>query len=168
VLGKDSAFTTIFSSGEGGYKSIRIPSMVVTAKGTILAFAEGRSMDADKAENKIILKRSEDDGRTWGPFTVIASDGARSLNNPCSVVDRDTGVIFLLFQSYPPGLNEMSKKLTPGVTGENIVRNYIISSKDDGVTWTKPVYITRETKRPAIVPTDAVGPGIGVQISKGR
>ncbi len=166
--GGETGFTTVFTASEGGFKSIRIPSVAVTNKGTVLAFAEGRSANSDQAENKIILKRSENDGRTWGHLTVIASDGARSLNNPCAVVDRDTGVIFLMFQSYPPGLNETSKKLTPGVTGENIVRNYIISSKDDGVTWTKPVDITRETKRPTIVTTDAVGPGIGVQISKGR
>lgn len=166
--GRVPVFTTVFTANENGFKSIRIPSMVVTNKGAVLAFAEGRSANADQAENKIILKRSEDNGRAWGPLSVIASDGDRSLNNPCAVVDRQTGVIFLMFQSYPQGINETSKKLSPGVTGENIVRNYIISSKDDGVDWSKPLDITRETKRPVVVTTNAVGPGIGIQITKGR
>lgn len=39
-----------------GFKSIRIPAVVVTKKGTVLAFAEGRAANTDQAKNKIILK----------------------------------------------------------------------------------------------------------------
>ena len=49
-------------AGEGGYKSIRIPSVIVTRAGTVLAFAEGRAARNDQAENDIILKRSADKG----------------------------------------------------------------------------------------------------------
>jgi sialidase-1 len=57
--------TDVFIPKSDGFKSIRIPSLVVSRKGTLLAFAEGRAANADQAKNKLILKWSADGGRTW-------------------------------------------------------------------------------------------------------
>ena len=84
-------FSDVFISGKEGYKSIRIPSVVVTKKGTVLAFAEGRERPSDQAENDIILKRSSDGGRTWGALQVVHEDGKHSLNNPTAVVEQQSG-----------------------------------------------------------------------------
>ena len=46
----------VFVPQKDGFKSIRIPAVIVTKKGTALAFAEGRAADADQAKNKIVLK----------------------------------------------------------------------------------------------------------------
>src|SRR4030095_3492322 len=51
-------FSDVFVSDKEGYKSIRIPSVVVTKTGVVLAFAEGRASGRDQAQNNIILKRS--------------------------------------------------------------------------------------------------------------
>ncbi len=160
-------FSDVFTAGEGGYKSIRIPSVVVTKAGTVLAFAEGRAARADQAANKIILKRSRDGGRTWGALQLVAADGAGSLNNPTAVVEQATGRILLMYQSYPAGFSERDGKIKAGYDGEDIVRNHLVRSDDDGTTWSEPRDVTRMTKRPEKVTITAVGPGIGIQLTRG-
>jgi sialidase-1 len=156
----------VFVPKADGFASIRIPSVVVSKKGTVLAFAEGRAADADQAKNKLIVKRSTNGGKTWGKVAIIVEDGDSALNNPCAVVERESGTVLLMYQSYPAGVGERSGKIQPGYDGDLVVRNWLITS-DDGVTWTKPRDITKETKREKVVTTVASGPGIGLQLRHG-
>lgn len=151
-----------------GFKSIRIPSVVITKSGVLLAFAEGRAADADQAKNKILLKRSTDGGEAWSKVAVIAEEGDRALNNPCAVVEQKSGTVLLMYQSYPAGIGERSGAIQPGYEGDRVVRNRLTTSTDDGATWTKPRDLTRETKREKAVTTIAGGPGIGIQLSHGK
>ena len=157
----------VFSGGEAGYPAVRIPSLVLSKNGTLLAFAEGRKNLGDQAENKIILRRSTDGGKTWLPLQTIADDGKRPLNNPCAVVEEKSGRVFLMFQSYPENLKEADGKIQTGVTGNDIVKSYLISSDDDGQNWTKIHDITPQVKRPTGATTVASGPGIGIQLHNG-
>ena len=72
--------TTVFTSGsgEGGYAFFRIPSLLSLPSSTLLAFAEGRAQKTDHGKVDIVLKRSNDDGRSWSPLTVVhaAESGA--------------------------------------------------------------------------------------------
>lgn len=158
----------VFVPKTDGFKSIRIPSAVVTNKGAVLAFAEGRAANADQAKNKILLKRSSDGGKTWSKAAVIAQDGDSSMNNPCAVVERDSGQVLLMYQSYPAGIGEWSGKILPGHEGDRIVRNWLITSDDEGFSWSKPRDVTRQTKREKVVTTLASGPGIGIQLRHGK
>jgi len=82
----------IFVSGTDGYHTFRIPSLIVTQKGTVLAFCEGRKgARSDTGNIDIVLKRSFDGGRLWQPMEVIWDDGYNVCGNPCPVIDRDTG-----------------------------------------------------------------------------
>lgn len=164
----DPAIVDVFVPRTDGFASIRIPAVVVSSRGTLLAFAEGRAAHADQAKNRIILKRSSDGGKTWGQVVVLAADGDRALNNPCAVVERASGRVLLMYQSYPAGVGERSGKIQPGHDGDRVVRNWLLASDDDGVTWTKPRDITRETKREKVVTTIAGGPGIGIQLRHGK
>ena len=157
----------VFDPKQDGFTSIRIPAVVVTRAGTVLAFAEGRAARADQARNKLILKRSKDGGKTWGKLTVIADDGDASLNNPCVVVERESGRILLMYQSYPARIAERSEEIQTGYDGPLVVRNWLITSDDDGETWSKPRDVTRETKRETVVTTTASGPGLGIQLRHG-
>lgn len=158
----------VFVPQPDGFASIRIPAVVVSKAGTVLAFAEGRAADADQAKNRLILKRSTDGGKTWGKVATVAEGGDMALNNPCAVVERSSGQVLLMYQSYPAGIGERSGKIETGYDGDRIVRNWLITSNDDGVTWTKPREITKETKREKVVTTIAGGPGIGIQLRHGK
>src|SRR5690606_30936757 len=135
--------------------------------GTLLAFAEGRMNLSDQAENKIILRRSTDGGRTWEAVQKIADAGKIPLNNPCAVVDQKTGQILVMFQGYPEKLKEGSGQIKTGYEGDEIVKSYIMRSNDDGKTWTPMEEITRQVKRATGVTTIASGPGNGIQLQRG-
>jgi len=86
--------TDVFVSGREGYHTYRIPAMVVSTKGTILAFCEGRKENSrDNGNIDMILRRSFDNGKTWQPMQIIADDGENKMGDPAPVVDQTTGTI---------------------------------------------------------------------------
>lgn len=155
---------TLFRAGEGGYVSCRIPAVVATAKGTVLAFCEGRvNSGGDSGEIRLLVRRSTDGGRTFGPQQVVWSDGPNTCGNPCPVVDASTGVVWLLM-THNPG-EDHEKQINAGTaTGTRTV--WVTSSGDDGVTWAPPREITADVKRPEWG-WYATGPGVGIQLEHG-
>jgi len=169
ALAVEPVFHPVFVPASDGFKSIRIPSVVITPKGTLLAFAEGRlNANSDQAENKIIAKRSTDSGATWSPLALLADDGENSLNNPTAVVDQKTGRVFLMYQRIPAHSKETSKSIATGLEGPTIYRNFIVTTDDDGLHWSTPLDVTRTTKHPTVATTIASGPGIGIQLTRGQ
>jgi len=141
--------TDIFVSGQGGYHTYRIPAIVVSQAGTILAFCEGRKhSSSDSGDIDLLLRRSFDNGRTWQPKQVIWDNGEDTIGNPCPVVDQSTGTIWLPFC-------------------RNNDRVYVTRSIDDGNNWSTPVDITSGLKLPSW-DWYATGPGHGIQLSTGR
>jgi len=65
----------LFVGRAGSYPVFRIPSLIESAQGTLLAFAEGRASIADDGDIDIVLKRSFDGGRTWTRLQVVAENG---------------------------------------------------------------------------------------------
>src|SRR5690606_40862201 len=76
--------TVVFEPIDGQYSSMRIPALVMTKKGTLLAFAAGRiESGSDWADMDLVMKRSEDGGETWGPLQVVAPRaGGKPTDNP--------------------------------------------------------------------------------------
>ena len=159
-----SAPVDVFTGG-AEYPAFRIPALLATAKGTLLAFCEGRGNLADQSGNDIVLKRSADQGRTWGALQLIAADGDHSLNNPTAVLVRETGRVLLMWQRYALGFDE--RRAEPGLDGPHICRTFLTTSDNDGATWTAPADITASVKRPTEVTSTAAGPGIGIQLARG-
>ena len=91
--------TVVFSmeSDSGITYGYRIPSLITTDKGALLAFAERRRGLHDHAQNDIVLKRSFDQGKSWSELQIIADFGKKSLNDPLAV-QLTSGRILLLFQ----------------------------------------------------------------------
>ena len=88
--------TDLFISGQGDYDTYRIPSMIVTPNGTLLAFCEGRRhSSSDTGDIDILLRRSTDGGETWGAIQVIWDDDSNTCGNPCPVVERNTGAVWV-------------------------------------------------------------------------
>ena len=158
-------FVEVFTNGQEGYPAYRIPSLITTKGGTLLAFAEGRMSLRDHAENDIVLKRSTNGGLTWGALQLVAEDGTNALGNPTAVVVRDTGRVLLMYQRYAKGFDE--HKAEPGLDGPRVCRTWLQYSDDDGVTWSRPREITASVKRPTVVTSTATGPGLGIQLRRG-
>jgi len=160
-----AALTDVFINGSEGYPQYRIPALLSTPKGTLLAFCEGRASISDHAANDIVLKRSTDQGKNWLPLQVIAEDGDNCLSNPEVVQVEPNGRILLVFQIYPKGYHESG--VGPGVESDTTCRAWIISSDDDGITWSKRREITGQVKRPTFATSIASGPGNGIQLKFG-
>ncbi len=154
----------VFTGGED-YPAFRIPALLTTAKGTLLAFCEARAKLSDHASNDIVLKRSTDQGRTWGALQLLAADGDNALGNPTAVLVRETGRVLLLYQRYAHGFDE--HRAEPGLDGPRVCRTFLTASDDDGTTWAAPAEITASVKRPTEVTSTAAGPGIGIQLTRG-
>lgn len=159
--------TDVFVGGEGGYAVYRIPALLATTRGTVLAFAEGRANLSDNARNDLVLRASADGGRTFGALRVVARADGGCLNNPC-VVEIEQGVhhgrILLVFQRYPDGVGEA--RVVPGYDDPRVCRTFLAWSDDDGASWSAPRDITREAKRPEVTSV-ASGPGRGIQLRAG-
>lgn len=154
----------LFVSGTDNYDNYRIPAVIVTPRGTVLAFCEGRSKDSDTGDINMLLKRSFDNGNTWQPMQIVWDDDSNTCGNPCPVVDRETGVIWLLL-THNPGKDHQKQIQLGTSTGTRTI--WVTKSTDEGATWSEPVDITETTKKPdgAFCGT---GPGIGIQLTTGR
>ena len=87
----------LFIGATEGYHTFRIPSVVATVKGTVLAFCEGRKNDShDSGDIALLLKRSEDGGASWSDLHIVWDDPGHTCGNPCPVVDQKSGAICLL------------------------------------------------------------------------
>jgi sialidase-1 len=154
----------LFESGKEGYKTFRIPAIVTTNKGTILAFAEGRKNGAsDTGDIDLVMKRSEDNGKTWSTLSVIWNDGDNVCGNPAPVVDKSTGTIFLL-STWNLGSDHESDIIKQ--TSKDTRRIFVLSSEDDGKNWSAPAEITNAVKRENWT-WYATGPCHGIQLLKG-
>lgn len=145
--------STIVFSPFSSYASMRIPALVVTKKGTLLAFCEGRIGTAsDWADMDLLMRRSKDGGKTWGSYRVIAErKNGQPTSNATPIVDKD-GTIHLLYQ-------------------RDYARAYYTFSKDDGKTWSRATDITYAFD--AFKPEYdwkvlAPGPGHSIQLTSGR
>jgi sialidase-1 len=155
----------VFESGEDGYHTYRIPAVITSAKGTLLAFCEGRKNSKhDSGDIDLVLKRSTDGGRTWGQLQVVADFDNDTIGNPCPVLDRTTGRIWLPLTSNP-GENSNEENHTQCKPGVRDV--WMCYSDDEGVTWSEPENITSATKREDWT-WYATGPGNGIQLESGR
>jgi hypothetical protein len=78
----------VFQSKSEGYHTFRIPAIVRATNGTLLAFAEGRkNSSSDSGDIDLVLKRSFDNGRTWGRLQIIGDDGPNTFGNPLPILD---------------------------------------------------------------------------------
>lgn len=150
----------LFQSGVGPYAQYRIPSIVETKKGSLLAFAEGRVQPSDTGDINVLLRKSRDGGNTWSPPVVVADREADTIGNPTAVVDRVTGTVWLALTGNPGMLNE-DQILAKHPAGTRTV--WLTRSDDDGDTWAPLTEITSQVKRPEWT-WFATGPGIGIQL----
>jgi sialidase-1 len=163
----------LFTAGEDpAYNIYHIPGIVVTAKGTVLAWCEARKRPAgvsDWDDIRILLRRSTDDGKTWSaPKSIANVDGPKqknpfalkmknvdpndvTYNNPVLIADKDGTVHMLFCLEY--------------------MRVFYQRSEDDGISWSKPSEITvafEAFKKDYDWKVLATGPNHSIQLKTGR
>lgn len=163
----------LFTVGDNpAYQLYHIPGVVVTAKGTVLAWCEARKRSAgvsDWDDIRILLRRSTDDGKTWSeaksiadvpgpkrknPFSLLMKNvdpNDVTYNNPVLIADRDGTVHMLFCLEYE--------------------RVFYQRSTDDGVSWSAPEEITvtfDAFKKDYDWKVLATGPNHSIQLKTGR
>ena len=160
----------VFEAAKDGYALYRIPGIVTTKRGTVLAYCEARKSDkGDWGTIDILLRRSTNNGATWQPRVKIAdvpgpkaknpvalaqklaTPGEVTYNNPVAIPDANGAVHFLFCLEY--------------------ARCFYMRTDDDGLTFSKPVEITEsfDKFRPEYDwKVLATGPGHGIQLKAGR
>lgn len=161
--------TDLFNADTLGYKIYHIPGIVVTAKGTVLAWCEARKKGGDWDDIKVLLRRSTDDGKTFSePKSIVDVPGPKeknpfslrmknvdpkdvTYNNPVLIADKDGTVHMLFCLEY--------------------MRAFYQQSKDDGLTWSTPTEITatfEAFKKDYEWKVLATGPNHSIQLKTGR
>lgn len=155
--------TTVFSEGLDGVSCYRIPSVVQTDKGTLLAFAEARHGScSDSAVEGLAVRRSTDGGQTWFEVSTAVGNASYLVGNPTSVYVRhttgrsapaNTGQIMLLYVKH----NSRCR-------GDCGIGNGFVTSDDDGLTWSPPNDVSQ-----AWGPASGAlpGPGTALQLHSG-
>jgi len=156
--------TDVFVSGTDSYHTYRIPALLTTRDGTLLAFCEGRKGGrSDTGDIDLLVKRSTDSGKTWSAQQIVWDDGVNTCGNPCLVVDQATGTIWLLMTW---NLGQDTERQIMQNAGKDTRRVFVTHSDDDGRTWAKPQEITADIKR-SQWRWYATGPGVGIQLTQG-
>ena len=139
-----STRVNVFAKGLSGYSTFRIPAIIRTKDNTLLAFAEARrNSESDTGDIDLVMRRSEDGGRSWGDIIVVWDDAENTCGNPAPVVDAESGRIILLM-TWNSGKDRERQIMRR--TSLDTRRVFICHSDDDGLSWSTPKQITDSVK----------------------
>jgi sialidase-1 len=165
--GKGLVHVNIFTSGTEDYHTFRIPALVTSADGVLIAFAEGRkenSSDPGGGDIDLVTKRSTNQGATWSPLAVVDDPGSGwSSSNPTPLADRDTGRVWIFFNRWEPGHSTQSS--LPGTSNNQTWARY---SDDQAATWSDAIDLTRVARDYERWGATFLGPGGAIQTRGGR
>ncbi len=172
-IGKKRLGVALRKAGDDLCVYYRIPGLDITPKGTLIAVYDARwkSGGGDlPGDIDVGMSRSTDGGKNWEPMKVIMDMGDDpqwrydGIGDPCVLVDQKTGTIWVgaLWSHGNRGWRGSGPGIKPEETGQYI----LVKSEDDGQTWSKPINITSEVKKPEWCLVLA-SPGHGITMSDG-
>lgn len=147
------------TGGDDGVTAYRIPGLVTSKRGTLIATYDIRHNHSRDLQDDIDvgISRSTDGGKTWGPMIVAMDMGeygglpqnVNGIGDPCILVDEVTGDI-LLFAAWTHG-GEAGKaawfSAGSGFEPAETPQLMMVRSSDDGLSWSRPVNLTRQVKQ---------------------
>lgn len=158
-------------AGDDKVHTYRIPGIICTQKGTLLAVYDIRyDKSGDLPGNiDVGLSRSTNGGKTWEPMKIIMDMGLPHANNgvgdPAILFDPITNKIWVA-ALWSKGNRSIAGSL-PGLSPDSTGQLVLVSSSDDGITWTTPQSITPQVKKPGWH-LFFQGPGSGIAMKNGQ
>lgn len=158
--------------GDDGSKSYRIPGLVRSKEGTLVAVYDIRHDHARDlpANIDVGVSRSTDRGQSWEPMRVAIDmgddpkHGHDGVGDPAILLDPSNGRLWIaaLWSHGDRSWHGSGPGMTPEETGQLV----LVHSDDDGKSWSKPVNITTQVKDPAMR-LFFNGPGAGIAMKDG-
>ena len=153
----------VFYAGLNSSKCFRIPTIIKSSRGTLLAFSENRITDCgdNGPHHDLVLRRSSDDGKTWGPMITVVHGKVpcpgcpAAVSNPNPLEVTLTGGAKALLLHYDTMNN-------PSATHHGIDRQ--LWSHNDGLTWGEDTALSYPPE-PNV--GALIGPSVGLQSAKG-
>lgn len=164
-------------AGDDGVSAYRIPGMATSNRGTLLAVYDIRhNNSADLQEHVTIgLSRSTDKGQTWDKMRTIMDFGndeglplaQNGVGDPAILVDEKTGTIWVI-AAWTHGMGNSRAWFSShdGLEKERTAQLVLVKSTDDGRSWSAPINITSQVKRPEWRFL-LQGPGRGITMTDG-
>ncbi len=158
--------------GDAGVHTYRIPGLASTNQGTLIGVYDIRRRSGGDLPGDIDIgmSRSTDGGRTWEPMQVIMDMGSDpkwsfdGIGDPSVLVDRETSTIWVA-ATWSHG-NRSWRGSGPGLRPLETGQFILVRSDDDGKTWSRPINITSQIKRPEWCFL-LQGPGKGITMRNG-
>jgi hypothetical protein len=182
--------------GDNGIHTSRIPGLIRTKDGTLIAVYDARyknSLDL-QGDIDICCQRSTDGGKSWGPVIKVLDMGSygnlpqkyNGVSDASILCNKNTGQIIVAATWMHGVIEKQSGKWVENLNEDSTVWNHqwakngtlpgfdlkhssqLILSKslDDGITWSKPENITTQVKNPNWS-LQTIAPGNGIIMSDG-
>ncbi|HEC41724.1 MAG TPA: exo-alpha-sialidase [Bacteroides sp.] len=171
TLQEDKTTKELFSAGLADVVEYRIPSLICTPSGTLIAMVDARVDRKGDIPNNVDLaiRRSEDGGETWGEVQIIVDYGQPEgydipwgAADAAMVYDTETSTLWAL---YTMGQGVGIAQSQPGLDGLTC-QIHSIYSKDEGKTWSEPIDISPDCKA-LNMKFFGTAPGVGIQTGDG-
>lgn len=164
-------------AGDDNVAAYRIPGIVTTDRGTLLATYDVRyNNSADLQEHiDVGLSRSTDGGKTWEKMRIPLAFGnygglpaaQNGVGDPCILFDPTTRTTWIA-AAWTHGMagQRAWNASKPGMDIEQTAQLVLTKSTDDGKTWSEPINITSQVKQPEWHFL-LQGPGRGITMENG-
>ena len=166
------------AAGQDNCDTYRIPGIITTKTGTLIAVYDNRYNNSKDLQEDVDvgISRSIDGGETWEPMKVIMDMGEyggrperlNGIGDPSILYDPFTHTIWVA-ALWISGLNENDMlwwASKPGMSPTETGQFMLVSSTDDGQTWSDPINITEQIKDPSWQLLFQ-GPGMGITMNDG-
>ena len=138
----DLKFYEVFSKSQNSKVSCyRIPSIITTDKGTIIAAVDERVFSCNDLKSNrdinIVIRTSNDEGKSWSSINrLVDYPFGESASDPSMIFDKKTKQIYLFY-------NYMNLE-----KDKDVYYLKYVTSLDNGITWSQPIDITNQISKP--------------------
>jgi sialidase-1 len=154
------------------YGQFREPGLLTLKSGRLVIVTQARdhSKWSDRSGQDLVASYSDDEGKSWSKPVLAAEHGNSSICPNACVYDEITDKIHVLYNLFPwdfnighKGYKELKKN---GKLKKESCRQFQITSKDGGETWSKPEDVSSMFKAEGAIVV--FGSGKGIQLKNGK